>query len=230
MATTTITNPIKLRQQRISLYYASPLKKYKAIPKGLSVAEPGTRLTNFKKFASLYFYQIINLGGVTRLAPTSKGYLAFQRYAQTSYGSAVIKEMITNTEKFKGFLIAQGTKNEARGGIGILTLPKNFPTKRNFPVGGQKIFDLAIIHHEMAHTQVYLTKTTGKATIEEERQAVIVAENPVRKIKGLEPRYTYFRKGTTINIITGIKKNKEMTISKYDPSILVDLTDKDALK
>jgi len=78
MATQTKPDLAQLRQKRISIYYASSLKKYKAIPKGLTIAEPGTRLTNFKKFVSLYFYQENNPGGVTRLSSTSKGYLAFQ--------------------------------------------------------------------------------------------------------------------------------------------------------
>jgi len=152
---TTITDSTQLRQKRINTYYSSKLKKYKAIPKGLSAATTGTRLSNFKKFVDLFFYKKVKSTGVTKLLATSKGYLAFKRYAQTSYGSAVIKEMITNTKNFKGFLIAQGSGNEARAGDGILLLPKNFPTKTHFPVGGQKIFDLAIIHHEMAHTEVY---------------------------------------------------------------------------
>jgi len=177
----------------------------------------------------LYFYKSINPGGITRLAPTSKAYLAFQRYASTPYRSAVVKEMITDTKKFNGFLIAQGTANEARGGIGVITFPRNFPTRKTFPIGGQRIYDLAIIHHELAHTQVFLNKVNGSATLKDERQAVIVAENPVRKTKSYEPRYTYYRDGKTINIITADIKAGKWTVSKFNPAKLVKLTDKDAL-
>lgn len=179
----------------------------------------------------MYFFKDINPSGVTRLSSSSKGYLAFQRYAQTSYGSAVVKEMITNTKKFNGFLIAQSSGTEARAGDGVLLLPKNFPTKKFFPIGGQKIFDLAIIHHEMAHTEIYLPKSnSGETTLKDERQAVIMAENPVRKIKGLEPRYTYSKQGRTINIITGKYFDNEWTVSKYNPKIMVKRNHKDALK
>lgn len=58
-------------------------------------------------------------------------------------------------------------------------------------------------------------------TIEDERQAVINLENPVRMENGLEPRYTYYNGSRTINIITGKDSPIEHTILESDPSKLV---------
>lgn len=166
---------------------------------------------------------------------SSDGYKAFQRFSETDYGSSVIKEMISNPKKYKGFDIAEGYKRGAKANYSVLLLPKRFPAPPGFfKTSGQKIYDLAIIYHEFAHTAVFRPASTSDAaiTIFDERLAVMNFENPVRIRMGYEPRYSYtMGNGSyTINIITGKKVAGERTVSKYDPTILVELHDKDALK
>lgn len=70
-----------------------------------------------------------------------------------------------------------------------------------------------------------------------ERHAVIRAENPVRLLRGLEPRYSYWVSGNsqgrleqTINIVTGKIKAGKLTVSIYDIEALIPQTHQDALK
>ncbi len=76
-------------------------------------------------------------------------------------------------------------------------------------------------------------------TLEDERQTVIHLENPIRLLRGMEPRYTYFKgKGEgrdkgTINIITGEKafvSENRNTILADDPTKLVKIGSKGAYK
>jgi len=66
-------------------------------------------------------------------------------------------------------------------------------------------------------------------SLEDERQAIIHLENPIRMAKGLEPRYTYYRKAGeqgdrgTINIITGKKILGLYTVLESAPTKLVKI-------
>lgn len=241
---------LKLELNRKKIY-RSKVSHTRVFPKAngklLSPASAAIRQANFIKFVDLYFSKRIDstipdpafgiYPGVTKLTTSSDGYKAFAKFSQTDYGSSVIKEMLGNSARYHGFVIAQGVKKGATGGYRSMTLPKVFPNKKKqFLVSGQKIFDLAIIYHEFAHTMVFLPRTAKgkKATLLDERKAVIFFENPVRIRKGFEPRYTYSGEDKTgvlqtINIITGKRKQGKWTVSKYDPRILVGLADKDRL-
>jgi len=67
-------------------------------------------------------------------------------------------------------------------------------------------------------------------SLEDERQAVINLENPIRIKKGLEPRYTYYNGSRTINIITGKDSPVEHTILEDDPTKLVKTGSKGAYR
>jgi len=241
---------VKLELKRIKIY-RSKVPHTRIFPKANGrVLKPvlvSRRKYNFLKFVDMYFTKTIDntipdpefgiFPGATKLTTSSDGYRAFARFAQTDYGSSVIKEMLNNPKRYSGFVIAQGIKKGATGGYKSMTLSKVFPNKKKrFLISGQKIFDLAIIYHEFAHTSIFLPKTSKgkKATLLDERKAVMLFENPVRIRKGYEPRYTYSgedKSGVlqTINIITGKRKQGKWTVSKYDPRILVSLTDEDRL-
>jgi len=208
----------------------------------LNPALMDNRGKNFKTFVEMYFYSGKD-GGIDplydddmhlpiKLKRNSKGYKAFERYARTDYGSAVIKEMISNQKKYPKFRVQQARFSQAKADrLGIL-LPPNFPSRLRFEIGGQKVFDLAIIHHEFAHTMLIRSKTAKKITIRDELWAVRKAENPVRLKRGhsgYEPRYIYYNGKQTINIITGKSLPFQWTVSKYDPRIMIKLDHKDAL-
>ena len=197
---------------------------------------------NFRTFVKLYFYSgkdgsIDPLGNgelhlPIKLKPSSKGYKAFEKYAKTDYGSAIIKEMISNPKKYPKFKIQQARFSQAKADYLVMHLPPNFPNRTRFEIGAQKIFDLAIIHHEFAHTMLIRSKTAKRITIQDELWAVRKAENPIRLKRGgarYEPRYVYYGNERTINIITGQVLPLQWTVSKYDPRIMVKLNHKDAL-
>ncbi len=172
--------------------------------------------------------------GATKMVESSDGYKAFTNFAKTDYGSSVIKEMIKNPKKYKGFDIKQGAQKWASAGYRFIVLPKKFPARIRFKTSGQRIYDLAIIYHEFAHTMVFQPASLKgkKASIRDERMAVMKFENPVRMRKGYEPRYSYTkaRPLETINIITGEKKQGSWAVSENDPTKLVKPDDKAALK
>ena len=138
----------------------------------LTPAIVDNRSKNFRIFVKMYLYSGVD--GSTdpmsnrdphlpiKLKPSSKGYKALERYAKTDYGSAVIKEMISNSKKYPKFEIQQVKFGGARADYRVIFLPPNFPSKLRFPIGGQKIFDLAIIHHEFTHTMLVRSKTAKK--------------------------------------------------------------------
>ena len=237
----------QLRQRRIQIY-RNKVKHIRVLPringKQLTPALFVNRKSNFKKFVELYFSKIENknnhslesenYGLSTRLRPNSDGYKAFVRFSETDYGSSVIKEMLVNQKKYSGFMIREAFGNSAIAEYKNILLPKKFPFHPLFISSKQKIYDLAIIYHEFAHTMVFnSTKSINKKiTIYDERIAVMKFENPVRIRKGYEPRYTYTHNKTkeTINIITGKKLPGVWLVNKYDPTILVVPAHKDALK
>ena len=202
------------------------------------------RISNFLKFVNMYFSKVIDktipdpefniYPGATKMVESSEGYKAFKRFAKTDYGSSVIKEMISNPNKYKGFVIKEGAEKWASAGHRFIVLPKKFPNKPIFKNNGQRVHDLAIIYHEFAHTMVFRPASSGSksASIKDERIAVMKFENPVRMRKGFEPRYSYTgsKPLETINIITGEKKPGVWVVNANDPTKLVKPNDKDALK
>ncbi|MDH5395199.1 MAG: hypothetical protein OEW97_02920 [Gammaproteobacteria bacterium] len=213
--------------------------------KVLHPAPPTVRQSNFLKFVKIYF-----TGGnhpnntkpshddfslPNKLNSGSNGYKAFARFAQTDYGSYVIKEMLGNQSKYKGFKIQEGYTQGASADTDWIFLPKTFPSRKKFNGSfGQDIYDLAIIYHEFAHTRVFRSATTLKQliTINHERDAVLYFENPVRIMNGYEPRYTYTTRNQshTINIITGIPGDGVLLVDKNNPKRLVSPSSKDALR
>lgn len=239
--------PDKLRINRIQIY-----KRYVAggVPsvflmvggKQLKPASMENRSKNFKTFVKMYFYK--GKDGITnpmsdgdlhlpiKLKAGSQGYKALERYAKTDFGSAIIKEMISRPKKYQDFRVQQAKYLQAKADYIVIHLPENFPNQSRFEIGGQKIFDLAIIHHEFAHTMLVRAKTAERITIRDELWAVRKAENPIRLKRGngrYEPRYVYYNGKQTVNIITGKVLPLQWSVSKYDPRIMVKLSHKDAL-
>jgi len=240
-------NSLKLRLKREQIY-RSKVSHNSVFPQAngriLAPAVEANRMSNFLKFVDMYFSKIIDntipdpefniYPGATKMVESSDGYKAFKRFAKTDFGSSVVKEMINNRSKYKDFVIKEGAEKWASAGYRFIVLPKRFPNKRIFKNSGQRIYDLAIIYHEFAHTMVFQSASSiGKnATINDERIAVMKFENPVRMRKGYEPRYSYTgsKPQQTINIITGEKKHGIWSVNRNDPTKLVKPSDKDALK
>jgi hypothetical protein len=238
---------MQLKMQREKIY-RQKVPGYSLIPaangKELSAANEAVRQTNFLKFIDLYFIKDIvndnldpwsgNYQKQTRLMPSSDGYKAFSRFADTGFGSALIKEMLNDPKKYAGFSVGENTSNAARGWYNGFSLPKRFPDTPVFKTSGQKIYDLAIIWHEFAHTLVFLPPSAEKKDVSpyDERDDVRQYENPVRISAGYEPRYTYTMtdESKTINIITGAIAVGRWTVDKRDPMTLVSLSSPDALK
>ncbi len=242
--------PEKLRWNRVNIYKTHVVGGVPSVflrvgSKQLKPALMDNRRKNFKTFVNIYLYKggvgsgnadlwSIKFGGATVLKPNSMGYKALERYARTDYGSAVIKEMISKPKKFKNFTVRQATglHPKAKADNDVMYLPIKFPGIPRFEIGGQKIFDLAIIHHEFVHTKLIRSKPSPQITIKDELLAVRNAENPIRLKRGgskYEPRYVYYNNKQTINIITGKSLPLQWTVSKYDPRIMVKLDHKDAL-
>lgn len=187
--------------------------------KTLTPAPESKRKSNFLKFVDLFFYKKVYTNTrdpmsdtyqeATKLLKSSDGYKAFSLFSDTDYGSSVIKEMLDNQKKYTDFKIKEGTGNAATAEYNTILLPRKFPYQQKFTTSGQRIYDLAIIYHELAHTKVFRPISSKERTIDinDERTAVMMFENPVRLRKGYEPRYSYtMRNGSfTINIITGKK-------------------------
>ncbi len=78
--------------------------------------------------------------------------------------------------------------------------------RTHFPVGGQEVDPIAIIHHEFCHTK-YGNFDPAYDTNHWRNELYIVrnCENPLREANGYEPRRSYFQssENLTINIITG---------------------------
>lgn len=74
------------------------------------------RKHNFLRFVDMYFTKTIDntipdpdfgiFPGVTKLNKNSDGYRAFARFAETDYGSSIIKEMLNNPKRYNGFVVA----------------------------------------------------------------------------------------------------------------------------
>jgi len=208
----------------------------------LKLALMDNRGKNFKTFVKLYFYSGVD-GGIDpmhdenmhlpiKLKVNSKGYKAFEMYARTDFGSAVIKEVILNEKIYVKLRVQQARGLQARADRLRIFLPIKFPGRLRFEIGGQKVFDLAIIHHEFSHTMLVRSKAAKKIKIQDELWSVRNAENPIRLKRGgakYEPRYVYYNGKRTVNIITGEVLPLQWTVNKYDPRIMVKLGHEDAL-
>lgn len=250
--TNTLTAPdTSLRSKRVEKYTSMlPLVTINASlrtdsGKLLKAAPIDSRRANFRQFVKLYFIiddhpnntnpDSSDYGYPTTLRETSSGYQAFSRFADTDYGSAVIREMIDNPTKYKDFEILQASGMGAVADYMQILLPNPFPARKKFNgTFGQDVYDLAVLYHEFAHTSVFRSPASEKSPISilDERDAVIYHENPVRLSKNYEPRYTYTTrdKTQTINIITREIGNGVLLTSKNDPTKLVDPNATDALR
>jgi len=236
----------RLRWNRINIYKTHVVGGVPSVflrIKGryLKPAIMDNRGKNFRAFVKLYFYNgkdgstdelSSNFGYPIKLKANSMAFKAFEKYSKTDYGSAVIKEMSSHPNKYKGFSVRDAPSLYAKGDYDVIYLPSIFPNKSRFPIGGQKIFDLAIIHHEFAHTMLIRSKAAKRITIQDELWAVRKAENPIRLRRGggkYEPRYVYYNGQQTVNVITGQVLSLQWTVSKLDPRIMVKVGHKDAL-
>lgn len=230
-----------LRQQRVRIYKNHVKYNHSQIfpclsGRRLQPAETSKRKKNFTQFVDLYFSKakspVLSAtndpfadkpqpGGLKK---SSKSYYYFERFSQTDYGSSVIKEMLDNHKKYKGFLVAQGVGAETQSGFGAIKFGSEFPQPR-FKFGRQIILPEAIIYHEFGHTMVFFPKeVVQNRDLKHECEVVRKLENPVRLRAGLEPRYTYTDRMAglrTINIITGEIKSGAYSVDKNDPRKLV---------
>lgn len=234
----TIKDKPGLRTNRVAIY--KKLVRARGLFKGVDgemfyVPETLTvRQSNFKKVVKLNFeMDPFEPGSWPNHIHNFPVYKKLKLYSETRYGSAMIYRILQDNKKVKSqkgkiFKIQydDGKSGQgARGGLDFIRLSKNFPNNNPYK-GGDKKYDLAIIHHEFGHTRFFRKKSNLKIiefTIEDERQAVINLENPVRIANGFEPRYTYYNGSRTINIITGMDSPVEHTILESDPSKLVKI-------
>ena len=241
------TDDYQLAQQRRKIYQ-SRLTAYNLLRgetgKVLTPAAPSVRKPNFEQFVSLYFYNLDHAGNThpfsdyygqpTKLSRDSGGYKTFEKFAMTDYGSYVVKTMLDNPSKYKGFKVWENAFGGAYGDYHFISLPKGFGLQeRRFATSKQRIHFLGILYHEFAHTMVFrpLSSKGIDITIYDEREAVLRFENPIRIRDNYEPRYTYTKRdgSETINIITRTVKPGKWTVRKDDPTVLVKAEDKDAL-
>jgi len=245
---------LDLRNKRIAIYRKNVHARnlFKGV-NGETFHVPETlmsRQSNFKEFVKINFeLNFSNPGAWPDNVTNLPIYKKLKAYSETNYGSATIHRILQDNKKatlqkrkvFKVQYDDGVSGQEARGAFNYIRLTKNFPN--NLPYkGGERKYALAIIHHEFGHTRFFRKSNKMKIiefSLQDERQAVIHLENPIRMKKGLEPRYTYFRdvgkngdKGT-INIITGeiaIISEGRNTILEYDPTKLVKIGSKGAYR
>ncbi len=248
---TTKPSQLELRSQRIAIY------KMKVYARNLLTGVNGevfhvpetlmSRQSNFKEFVKINFeHDFIELGVWPNNITHLPVYKKLKAYSETPYGAATIYRILQDNKKasrqkrsvFKVEYDDGAYGQEARGGFNFIRLTKNFPNNRPYP-GGEKKYDLAIIHHEFGHTRFFRKPNKMKIiefSLRDERQAVIDLENPVRMNKGMEPRYTYYRNSVrkgekgTVNIITGKRLMGVWTVLEDDPTQLVELGSKGAYR
>ncbi len=241
---------LELRNKRIAIYrknvYARNLFKgvngeVFHVPESLM-----SRQLNFKEFVKVNFeHNFIEPGAWPNNISNLPVYKKLKAYSETNYGAATIYRILQDNKKaalqkrrvFKVQYDDGVYGQEARGALDYIRLTKNFPN--NIPYkGGERKYDLAIIHHEFGHTRFFRKSNEMKIIdfqLKHERQAVINLENPIRMEKGKEPRYTYYnsKMRKTINIITGeIPKAAEdrNTVLEDDPTKLVKIGSKGAYR
>ena len=244
---------LDLRNKRIAIYRKNVHARnlFKGV-NGETFHVPETlmsRQSNFKEFVKVNFEHDFSDPGAWPANITNLPvYKKLKSYSETNYGAATIYRILQDNKKAalqkrKVFKVRYDDGvygQEARGGLDFIRLTKNFPDNSPYK-GGERKYDLAIIHHEFGHTRFFRKSNNMKkviVTLEDERQAVIHLENPIRMKKGLEPRYTYYRgkgdktkKGNgTINIITGQPSRIEHTVHDDDPTVLIKIGAKGAFR
>jgi len=239
-----------LRRQRIRIYKKHVKYNHSQIfpclsGRSLQSAAQSSRKKNFTRFVELYFSKekppahiaptdpFADKPTAGGLSKSSKAYYYFERFSQTDYGSSVVKEMLDNCKRYKGFLVVQGVGAETQSAYSAIKFGSEFPQPR-FKFGNQIILPEAIIYHEFGHTKVFFSKEVVQhRDLKHECEVVRKLENPVRMRAGLEPRYTYTDRMSglrTINIITGEEKSGAFAIDKNDPRKLVRPGSKDAVR
>jgi len=242
---------LELRNKRIAIYKKNVFARnlFKGvngetfhIPESLM-----SRQANFKEFVKINFeYGFTEYGAWPNNVTNLPVYKKLKAYSETNYGAATIYRILQDNKKAalqkrKVFKVQydDGVSGQTpQGAFNYIILPKNFPDNRPYS-GGERKYDLAIIHHEFGHTRFFRKSNNMKKimfTLNDERRAVIYLENPIRMKKGMEPRYTYYRKRGengekgTINIITGDRLAGLYTILENDPTKLVKLGSKGAYR
>lgn len=243
-------NPILLRQSREKIY-AGKIHKMTFISKAAalnmlkrgsrgqvySVPSAGIRLVNFELIVKTNFTRNPDpYASGSQWPETLTGfppYETLKSYAKTDYGAMMFNRILQdNKVSSKPFKItikgdgAAGNENE-------IFLPDDFGVQGvNGHIvrfggdnDGQKVDYLAIIHHEFRHTRFWGKKQNATVSLEDERDAVIYNENPVRILNDFEPRYTYYdgkhKSNQTINIVSGIKIAGKFGVKAEDPQVFV---------
>lgn len=238
--------PLRATRERIYRKYIKPQGLFPSVNGRVLVEEPNAakRRANFLMFVDYYFSEkasqangsSVPVNGPSRLTLSSDGYKAFVKFADTSYGSSVIKEMVdkNNRKKYQEFVITESTSGVTRASYSGMVVSWSSPFKSIFIANGQVLDPLAVLYQEFSHTMVFKSESQKKSErdLKAEREAVIKFENPVRMLNKHEPRYSYVTHdgSRTINILTGETKPGILAVNKSNPAELVDRTHKDALK
>ena len=231
-AVTKLSN-LQLRRIRQEIYnrrvHPRPRGLYTGI-NGESFKIPGasSRSRHFKDFTEENFVKGFNPDAWPDTIKNQPVYKKLMEYSQTDYGAAMIFRVLQdnknkNTPRFEVRYDDGATGQKAQAGYNFILLSNDFPDSSPFK-GGEKKFYLSIIHHEFGHTR-FFSNNNGPTTVtlQHERLVVIHNDNPVRILNRNEPRYTYYKNGKTINIITGATSLTLHTVKDDDPTVLVKI-------
>jgi len=146
-----------------------------------------------------------------------KAYKYLKSYSETDYGSLMVARVNDSKDEFTIYAITEGDeKYQAMGTKTWIRLPVNFPLLTRYPLSGQLIDPLAVIHHEFEHTR-FGRSDYPIGSLREEVAAVRDYENPVRIINGFEPRYTYYQRDTETTVSVFDYKNTVSGGKTFDP-------------
>lgn len=229
-------NLLLIRQKAYDTFKAKPPYQIIDNRRALQIHGPVPSLADRERNFSLLIEQNFSGTGILDLSPNAwavekrnenvKAFKNLKKYALTEYGGVMVARILEdnkkNTTGETRFYIGIQDNDQARAGHNFLLLPSDFPRLGSFPGTTQMVDPLAVIHHEFGHTKFDSRNSKPHmVSLQDERDAVIFHENPVRAINGMEPRYTYFKEGQTINIISGEIKAGLFTFSPSNPSMLV---------
>jgi len=223
----------QLRRMREDIYKKHVMPRPRGLFTGVDgerfqIPAPGARAKNFNAFVAANFVQGFEPGSWPDVVTGLPVYQKLKDYSNTEYGAAMIFRVLqdNNNKSTQHFQVryddgAAGEK--AQAGFNFILLSKGFPDTTPFK-GGEKKYPLSIIHHEFGHTR-FFSSHPGPVTVTHphERLAVIHNDNPVRMLNSHEPRYTYYKNGKTINIITGATSTSLHTVLENDPRVLVKI-------
>lgn len=229
-------NLLVIRQNAYNAFKVKPPYQVTDNRRALQIHGPVPSLLDRERNFSLLVEQNFSGTGILDLSPNAwavekrnenvKAFKNLKKYALTEYGAVMIARILEDNKKNNTsetrFYIGIQDNDQARAGQNFILLPSDFPRLSTFPGTTQLVDPLAVIHHEFGHTKFDTRNSKPHmVSLQHERDAVIFHENPVRAINGMEPRYTYFKEGKTINIISGEIKAGLFTFSPNNPSILV---------